>query len=148
MSKDVVVPYETTRYVRDHCICTHMQRAARALARRFDKALKPLGLTNGQFSLLMALNRPEAVPRRSVAALLAMDRSTLTAALKPLEREKLVKVTPDPDDRRSTRLKLTDKGREMLTQALPIWRDTHAEVDLLLSRSNPERLRHDLRALS
>ena len=142
------MPYETTRYVRDHCICMHMQRAARSLARRFDKALKPLGLTNGQFSILMTLNRPEAVPRRSVAALLAMDRSTLTAALKPLEREKLVKVTPDPDDRRSTRLKLTDKGREMLTRALPVWRDTHAEVDLQLSASNPERLRHDLRAIS
>lgn len=148
MSKDISVPYETTRYVRDHCICMHMQRAARSLARRFDKALKPLGMTNGQFSLLMALNRPEAVPRRAVAGLLAMDRSTLTAAIKPLERQKLVRVTPDPADRRSTRLQLTDKGRELLTRALPIWRDTHAEVDLLLSGSNPERLRHDLRALS
>jgi DNA-binding MarR family transcriptional regulator len=125
-----------------------MQRAARALAHRFDTALKPLGLTNGQFSLLIALNRPDPLPRRMVAALLAMDRSTLTAALKPLEREKLVKVAPDPDDRRSTRLRLTPKGKKVLARALPVWRDTHAEVDLVLSGSNPERLRHDLRALS
>jgi hypothetical protein len=51
--------YETTILVRDSCLCLHVQRAARALARRFDNALRPLGLTNGQFSLMMSLNRPE-----------------------------------------------------------------------------------------
>jgi hypothetical protein len=50
-------PYETTLLVRDCCLCLHVQRAARALARRFDDAFRPLDLTNGQFSLLMSLNR-------------------------------------------------------------------------------------------
>ena len=36
------VPLEVTRHVRDHCLCLHVQRAARALARRFDEALKPV----------------------------------------------------------------------------------------------------------
>ena len=69
------------------------QRAARALARRFDAAFRPLGLTSGQFSLLMSLNRPEPPTMGAVAALLAMDRTTLTAALKPLERRGLVRST-------------------------------------------------------
>ena len=56
MSKTADVPYETTVLVRDTCLCLHVQRAARALARRFDEALKPLGLTNGQFSMLVALS--------------------------------------------------------------------------------------------
>ena len=43
--------------------------------------LRPLDLTNGQFSLLMSLNRPQPAPMKSVASLLAMDRTTLTAAL-------------------------------------------------------------------
>src|SRR5579862_4589280 len=93
-------PYETTLLVRDSCLCLHVQRAARALARRFDDAFRPLGLTNGQFSLMMSLNRPEPPGMASVAALLAMDRTTLTAALKPLQRRALVKVTADPADRR------------------------------------------------
>ena len=51
--------------VRDACLCLHVQRAARALARRFDEVFRPLDLTNGQFSLLMSLNRPEPpTPRR------------------------------------------------------------------------------------
>jgi DNA-binding MarR family transcriptional regulator len=75
------VPFETTLEVRDSCLCLHAQRAARALARRFDEVLRPVGLTNGQFSLLMSLNRPEPPPMKPVADLLAMDRTTLTAAL-------------------------------------------------------------------
>ena len=83
MSKRAV-PFTTTIAVRDSCLCLHVQRAARALARRYDDALRPLGLTSGQFSLLMSLNRPEPPTMSSVANLLAMDRTTLTAALKPL----------------------------------------------------------------
>jgi len=71
MSKSADVPYETTLLVRDTCLCLHIQRAARALARRFDEALRPLGLTNGQFSLMMSLNRPEPPSIGAVAALLA-----------------------------------------------------------------------------
>ncbi|MEI5617270.1 hypothetical protein WB403_50125, partial [Streptomyces brasiliscabiei] len=66
MSKDPSVPFETTLFVRDTCLCLHVQRAARALARRFDHDLRPVGLTNGQFSLLMSLNRPVAPPMGSI----------------------------------------------------------------------------------
>src|ERR671933_2323956 len=100
------VPFETTLEVRDTCLCLHVQRAARALARRFDEALRPVGLTNGQFSLLMALNRPEPAAMGPVARLLAMDRTTLTAALKPLERDGLVAIGADPTDRRGRILNL------------------------------------------
>src|ERR1700761_6029641 len=104
MSK--LVPFETTIHVRDTCLCLHAQRAARALARRFDEALRPVGLTSGQFSLLMSLNRPEPPRMGDVAALLAMDRTTLTAALKPLQRRGLVQVRVDAGDKRSRRLVL------------------------------------------
>src|SRR6476661_10468125 len=96
MSKAADVPYETTLRVRDTCLCLHVQQAARAVARRFDDALRPLGLTNGQFSLLMSLNRPRPPTIANVAALLAMDRTTLTANLKPLHRRGLIAVTIDP----------------------------------------------------
>src|ERR1700729_3791924 len=125
MSKPPKVPYETTLLVRDCCLCLHVQRAARALARRFDEVLRPLGLTNGQFSLLMSLNRPEPPGMAAVASLLAMDRTTLTAALKPLERRSLVKITSNPTDRRARQMTLTPKGRKLLVRAVPIWESTH-----------------------
>ena len=148
MSSEQHLSFAITVEVRDTCLCLHLQRAARAVARRFDAALRPLNLTSGQFSLLMSLNRGEAPSIGSVSALLAMDRTTLTANLKPLERRGLVKVSIDDADKRTRRLKLTAVGRALLVAAVPIWRQTHAEVDNLLPRADRENLRADLRALS
>src|SRR6201996_9866229 len=122
MSNQDVASFAFSLHVRDHCLCLHVQRAARALARRFDEALRPVGLTQGQFSLLTSLNRPEPPTMGAVADLLALDRTTLTANLKPLERRGLVQVTVDPHDRRSRRLILTAAGRTLLTAAAPIWK--------------------------
>ncbi|MDB5651639.1 MAG: hosA [Hyphomicrobiales bacterium] len=148
MSKVGAVPFETTLTVRDSCLCLHAQRTARALARRFDDVLRPLGLTNGQFSLLMSLNRPKPPSMGPVAALLAMDRTTLTAALKPLERRRLIEVTVDPQDKRGRLLHLTPAGRMLLATAVPIWQATHAEIEARLAGGDAERLRIDQRALS
>jgi DNA-binding MarR family transcriptional regulator len=139
--------YATTILVRDRCLCLHTQRAARALARRFDAALRPFGLTNGQFSLLMALNRPEPPAIGDIASLLAMDRTTLTAALKPLERRGLLAVRADPEDRRTRRLRLTPAGAAALAAAFPAWRKTHEEVDARLGDADPAVLRRMLAAL-
>jgi DNA-binding MarR family transcriptional regulator len=124
-----------------------MQRAARVLARRFDDALRPLDLTNGQFSLLMSLNRPQPPNMVAVASLLAMDRTTLTAALKPLLRRGLLRVAVDPADGRSRLMTLTTKGRKLLARAVPVWKSTHRAVERLLGDGDVERLRKNLRAL-
>jgi DNA-binding MarR family transcriptional regulator len=83
-----------------------------------------------------------------VASLLAMDRTTLTAALKPLERRGLVKVMVDPDDKRGRLTKLTPAGRSLLGRAVPIWQRTHAEIEGGLTDGGAELLRGNLRALS
>lgn len=148
MSRAPTLPFETTLRVRDCCLCLHVQRAARGLARRFDDALRPAQLTNGQFSLLMSLNRSDPPGMAPVADLLGMDRTTLTAALKPLERRGLLKITPDPSDRRSRLLHLTPRGKTLLARAVPLWERTSKQVEGLLGDSNPDRLRQSLRSLS
>jgi DNA-binding MarR family transcriptional regulator len=148
MSNPRDVPFETTHLIRDTCLCLHVQRAARALSRLFDEAMRPVGLTSGQFSLLNALNRPTPPSITPVAQLLAMDRTTLTAALKPLERDGLVVIARDPDDRRNRLLRLTGKGREVLASAIPIWRKTHDNVEAWLAEREPADLRGALKALS
>jgi len=148
MSRTASVPFETTLRVRDCCLCLHVQRAARTLARRFDEALRPLGLTNGQFSLLMSLNRPEPAGMASVSSLLGMDRTTLTAALKPLERRHLVTVSRDPSDRRGRRLSLTANGKTLLASAVPVWEQTHLQVTESLPNGNVDSLLRGLREIS
>ena len=148
MSNAKPVTFETTCLVRDTCLCLHLQRAARAVARRFDAAFRPFDLTNQQFSLLMSLNRAEPAGIGSVAGLLAMDRTTLTAALKPLERRGLVTVAVDPDDRRGRRLILTHAGSELLAAALPVWQREHAAIEAGFGKAGAEHLRDDLRTLA
>ncbi len=145
MSKKI--PLDSVHEIRDACLCLATQRAARTLARRFDRAFQHLGLTNGQFSLMMPLNAPRAPTVGQLAEFLAMDRTTLTAALKSLERRGLVKVEFDTQDRRSRRLVLTDAGRDVLLSAIPIWRAEHASLDEELSKPQAEKLRTILRSV-
>lgn len=138
------------RYVRETCLCVRVQRVARALARRFDEALRPMGLTHGQFSLLVALTQGEDGPPRmsEVAEWLAMDRTTLTANLKPLARRGLIRVAIDRVDKRSRRVVITATGRATLKAALPAWKETHAALDRAAGATRVERLRGDLRAIA
>jgi DNA-binding MarR family transcriptional regulator len=148
MSNPGAVAFSTTENVRDHCLCLHVQSAARTLARRFDGALRPFNLTNGQFSLLMSLNRPRPPSIGSVAALLVMDRTTLTAAVKPLKRRRLLKIVADPTDRRGRLLSLTRGGHALLARAVPVWEHAHAKLESLVGRAGANSLRDKLRALS
>jgi DNA-binding MarR family transcriptional regulator len=148
MSNLPLIPFSTTIHVRDHCLCLHVQRAARALARRFDQVLKPFGLTNGQFSLMMSLNRPEPASLGSVASLLGMDRTTVTAAVKVLEGRGWITIEKGREDRREKFLTLTLAGQTALASAVPVWRDTHEAIERQMPQGDADRLRHSLNALS
>ena len=102
-------------------MCLHVQRASRAIGRMFDDAFRPFGLNNFQFALLMLLNRPNAPTIGGLAEDLAMDRTTLTANLKPLERRGLVSVRRDSKDARVKLVTLTDAGNALLAKCVPQW---------------------------
>ena len=139
--------FQTTLAVKDACLCLHAQRAARVLARRFDEAMRPVGLTSGQFSLLNGLNRPAPPALGAVADLLAMDRTTVTANLKPLVRRGLAVLGEDPKDRRVRRAGLTDQGRAVLAEATVIWAREHGVLEAELDGAAP-RLSEDLRRIA
>lgn len=139
-----LLPRDTVLHIRDTCLCLAVQRAARRLARRFDAVLRPFGLTNGQFSLMVALNQPEPPPIGRLAPFLGMDPSTLTAAVKPLARRGLLVVEPDPDDGRSRRLRITPEGAALMRQAVEAWRTEHAKLEAEMTEGLPDALRRSL----
>lgn len=142
-----LLPIKTVIHIRDTCLCLATQRAARHLARRFDAALRPFGLTNGQFSLMVALNQPEPPPIGKLAAFLGMDPSTLTAAVKPLARRGLLTIEPDAGDRRARRLRISPDGVALLRQAVEVWRLNHEEVEKALDFGQSDSLRGGLRKI-
>ena len=113
----------------------HMQRArkeARRLTAHYEACFKPLGLTAGQFSTLVALDQKQAFQLSELADALGMNPSTLSRNIKPLERRGLVTRVVG-EDSRSRQLSLSDTGRARLAKALPLW----AEAQAAAVRSGP-----------
>ena len=141
------LPISTVQEIRDQCLCLATQRAARLLARRFDRLFAPLGLTNGQFSMLVALSGQWKPRLGELADFLAMDSTTVTAAVKTLEKRGLVMLLPDEADARVRRPALTDAGRAVVAQAVPLWRAEHALVNTEMAGQDPAELAQILRQL-
>lgn len=118
------------------CLCLNTQRAARAVARRYDAAMRPVGLTSGQFSILAALNQEAAVSVGALAEGLGLERTTLTRNLAPLEAAGLIRSEAADRDKRVRSLSLTSQGRAKLAFAMPHWRAAQADV---MGRLPPDR---------
>jgi DNA-binding MarR family transcriptional regulator len=126
--EDASLPIEAVHEVRDSCLCLATQRAARVLARRFDRLFAPLGITNGQFSLMVALSGRWSPRMGELAGFLAMDHATMTAAARKLEAKGLLTLEPDESDARARRPVLTAEGRRKVAEAMPLWRDEHRRL--------------------
>ena len=130
------------------CVAQALRRAARRVTRRYEAALRPVGLTMGQFTTLAALARPEPVALTALADALGMDRTTLTRDLAPLERRGLVASGPSREDRRVRAIVLTDTGRALLREAAPLWREAQAESGRRLDGAEWTAIRQDLDRLA
>jgi DNA-binding MarR family transcriptional regulator len=109
------------------CTAAYLRRASRAVSKTFDDAMRPAGLRISQFSALVTLVVAGDVAVSRLADLLALDRTTMTRNLGPLERKGLVASVPGAD-RRSKVLRITDKGRSALARALPAWQRAQERV--------------------
>jgi DNA-binding MarR family transcriptional regulator len=109
------------------CACSHVRKAARVITQLYDTFLQPSGLRMTQYTVLVviALSEPETVMH--LAEQLAMDRSALARALKPLENQGLVTVEPG-SDRRTRLVRLTEQGRQALIKAYPYWLQAQKQV--------------------
>jgi DNA-binding MarR family transcriptional regulator len=123
------------------CVCLGVQRAARGVARRYDEALRPAGLTSGQFTILSSLLRDEATPIGALAELLGLDRTTLNRNLRPLEAERLIATVADPEDARVRRIQLTAAGRNKLDETIPLWRKVQSHSNGRLGKTGWQNLR-------
>ncbi len=116
------------------CSCAALRRTARQVTQAYDQALRPSGLRLTQFSLLANLARRDGLSVTELAALLAMDRTTLTRNLQPLVRRGWISIAAGAD-RRSRAVLLTDAGRQAHKAALPHWRAAEKAFRLAMGPS-------------
>jgi DNA-binding MarR family transcriptional regulator len=131
--------------VRDQCLCFAAQRTARELARRFDRLFSELALTNGQFSMMVAMGGMGQPKLGELARFLAMDHATVTAAVRKLEKRGLVTLRTDGRDRRSRRVSLAEAGSALIARAVPLWRKEHAKLAAELDHDAREIRGHLMR---
>lgn len=136
------------RHIGAVCLGLQVRRAARQVGRRYDMALQPHGLTIGQFSLLTMLAAQSRWSMQSLADALGTDRSSLTAALKPLERRGLVVSATDKGDRRLRFPALTATGAALIADATESWRLVQEELEARLAPDDMKALGASLLALS
>lgn len=105
------------------CVLQTLRAASRLVTRRYEAALRPTGLTASQFSILQTLNTRESLCPSDISDALGFDQTTVTRLIATMERQGLIKVTPDAQDRRKRHIARTKIGSEKYAQALPIWQE-------------------------
>jgi DNA-binding MarR family transcriptional regulator len=116
------------------CLAFRVRRVSRVLTRLYDEALRPLGIQATQLTLLNAVtlcdeaSDGEGAAMSHLAEVLAMDLTTLSRNLRPLEKSRLVTISPLPSDRRVRVARVTSSGQRLIESALPLWRHAHARV--------------------
>jgi DNA-binding MarR family transcriptional regulator len=128
------------------CYATSLRKASRRLTQLYDDALAPAGLRSTQYAILgeLAGGGPGPVTLNELARALVLDRSGLGHSLRPLQRDGLIRLEKGTDDRRSTHVVLTDKGRRRYKRAVPLWQQAQDRVAAVIGQPAAHQLRSQL----
>ena len=141
---------DAARAMAADCLCFRARRAARAITRAYDTALRPIGLQATQVTLMnvIALGPEGAQPMGRLSDILGLDLSTLTRNLRALEKAGLVQIGRSDRDRRVRVARLTEAGRTRLAGALPLWKQAHGRIVAALGEEAAQALHVTLDATS
>ncbi|MDL2285305.1 MarR family winged helix-turn-helix transcriptional regulator [Desulfovibrio sp. OttesenSCG-928-F07] len=113
------------------CICISLRRLSQKATDVYDQALKPLGISVNQYSLLVSIARLEGCGTGQLARYIKQDKSTLVRTLPPLLRDGLI-VDKSTDENRKRRLYITPAGESVLEKAFPVWEKAQKDIAIEL----------------
>jgi DNA-binding MarR family transcriptional regulator len=128
------------------CVSFNIRKAARAVTQLYDERMRPFGLRSTQLPILGKTLVLEPVTVTRLAEATMTDRTTLTRNLSLLQKQGLIQVDMG-NDRRERQVRLTDRGRDVLAQVYPIWKEVQAEVAKRFGDERLARLLSELSAL-
>lgn len=123
------------------CNGASLRRASRRVSQLYDAVMAPCGLRGTQRSILAQIARDTAPSMGDLARALVLDRSALAHNLKPLERDGLVEVVVNPEDRRGRVVRLTEAGQTKLTESKRFWAEAQARFETVFGLEDSARLR-------
>jgi DNA-binding MarR family transcriptional regulator len=110
------------------CMCYNLRKTSRAITQFYDKMLEPSGIPITQFSLLVGISISKSPTITKLANEMIVDRTTLTRNLGILQRQGIVEIIESGNDKRIKNIIITNKGKEVLLKALPLWEKAQLNV--------------------
>lgn len=127
------------------CLGRAARRTANLVTRAYNHHLSPLGIEVTQFTILCTIALERAKSASELADMVGVERSTLARNLDRLVASGLV-FAQKGDGRRSVH-RLTDKGLDLVAEALPLWRNAQNDLLSRLPADRDEAIREDLKLL-
>jgi len=129
------------------CACANLRRVTRVVTREFDEAMRNTGFRSTQISILIEIARMGDAPVGELARVLAMDASTLTRNLTPLERDGLIAARKTQAGRRRS-VRLTPAGAAVLRTAIPLWQSAQEKFLARVPEASWSSIRTQLSGLT
>lgn len=123
------------------CTCHMLRRTARRVSRFYDQALKPSGLKLSQYSVLAYTSKAGSLNVTELAAMLDVERTTLTRNLRPLVQSGWVRIS-EGDSKRSRSVSLTAAGQKVLENTFPLWQKAERDFRDQMGRQDIGELHH------
>jgi len=126
-----------------------VRQVSRLLTRIYDECLRPLGIQETQFSVLVAVAMfgEDGAAMGVLASTLVMDRTTLTRNIVPLEKAKYLRVARSPADARARVILLTRSGERLIESAYPLWEQAQSKIRRTLGKERLDALQSQLSAV-
>lgn len=119
------------------CICINLRRIAQRVTDYYDKALKPVGVSLNQYSLLANLGKIEGCGTGELAQRVKLEKSTLVRTLQPLLRDGLI-IDKSPKESRRRQLFLSASGKKVVKKAFPIWSEAQEHIAATMGKTLDE----------
>jgi DNA-binding MarR family transcriptional regulator len=121
------------------CLCASLRRASRAVTQAYETELRKEGLRATQFTLLHVLAKKSEQTQGEIGDFLALDSTTLTRTLRPLEEKGWIRARSG-EDRRERHWELTPTGVRKWQKAKPAWERAQARAKDSLGPGTVEEL--------
>ena len=118
---------------REETVDYHIKSAWHAISRMYNQQAAEEGFTTAIGFVLININSNEGTPATKIAPKLGLETRSLTRMLKTMEEKGMIYKMPDPIDKRSVRIFLTDEGKKKKERSVNTIKEFNDQVREIVS---------------
>ncbi len=144
MSLELELRFKKPIAILAHEALLNIYYTASCLRKKAGDFLRPFGLTDVQFNLMMLLQHQsgpkEGLSQAQLSNMMLVNRANITSLIDRMEKAEFVVRTPSPTDRRSNIIKLTGRGKKLLARIEPLYAKEVKRIMAVLRQAEQKEL--------